>query len=597
MTCAFCGNTNEPGVRFCTRCGAQIQQESQNRPDQHFQQDRYDRLDQQDQQGRYDMLDQQGQQGHQDQQYHKTQGPPDFDGFENTRRHSAGASLKTLPLKKILLIAIPVVVLIIAAIIVVPMIGGSSRGARKDHIELFSNKGELIVSGNNNEKFTINGNSSSSQVSLDGSKAVVMTDYNSSSGGVLWFVTPSGATKIADDVFAFKLSDSGNGVVYFTEYDDKISEAVLYLYDTSGKKATLVTDNAYFNGYATMPGVAISPNGKSVGYIMDYDERNYEFTGYIRIDGKSQEKVGDEMFAEAISDGGKYLYYRKVDVKTGEASLHVRSGRNEFRLVPDASNVQIMLNKDYSEILLSVYNGDRRTFISRKGGERERISGAAILSLVMPRGSPVRTCNTDFSNIIVYGKSSLSDFVAITGEGLAYYNKNLEANKIAASSNYANMSEISSDGKTLYFINNSNRLSSIDPTVPGAERKEIEKDVLAFVASGDGKSVYYISEENELYHVRGNGTQTLIAEDVYSGCLAISYSSNRVFFLLDYRDNRGGEMFFSNNGGKRAKVSGADDVMTLWSTPANIFFISRDDELFRSSGNEKFVLFHDEIDR
>ena len=571
MICDFCGHDNEPGASLCARCGVEFGHGPK------------------------------GTQYQQPQIYQQPEGRPIAEEFEDKQYRAAGIFKSVAPTRKILIIVIPAVVIIVALIVVASMLGGSGGSAQKNHIEFFSDSGESIISGNNNEKFAIKGTAASTQISLDGSKAVVLIDFNSRNGGALWFVTTSGAVLIAEDVFAYRLADSGNGVAYFTEYDDKIDEAALYLYDTSGRKATLITDKAYFNGNSTMPGVAISPNGKSVGYILDYDERNYEFTGYIKIDGKNPEKVGDEMFAVAISDGGKYLYYRKVDVKTGEASLHVRSGRNEFRLVPDASNVQMMLNKDYSEVLLSVYDGDRRTFISRRGGERERISGAAILSLVMSRGAQTRTCDNEFSNviidIIVYGKSSMSDFVAVTDEGLAYYNNRLEANKIAGSSNYAYSAEISNDGKTLYFINNSNRLSSIDPTVPGAERKEIEKSVLSFAASGNGRSVYYVNDVDELYYVSGSGTQTLIAEEVYSGSLTMSYSSNRVFFLMDYRSNRGGELYCSNNGGRRAKVSGADEVMALWSTPANIFYISRDNELFRSNGNEKFALFHDRISR
>ena len=570
MTCEFCGHTNEPGARLCARCGADLES------------------------------GQKSAQNQQPQTYQQAAGRPADEEYENTRRSPVSPIKPAAPTKKILMVAIPAAVIVIALILVASALGGSGGSALKNHIEFFSDKGEAILSGNNNDKFSIDGNIASKQVSLDGSKAAALTDFTRS-GGTLWFITPSGAAKVADDVFAYKLADSGDGVAFFTEYDEKIDEAALYLYDTSGKKAALITDKAYFDGTWTMPGVAISPNGRSVGYIMDYDERNYEFTGYVKIDGKNPDKVGDEMFAVAISDGGKYLYYRKVDVKTGEASLHVRSGRNEFRLVPDASNVQMMLNKDYSEVLLSVYDGDRRTFISRKGGERERISGAAILSLVVPRGAQVRNCENEFSNIvinvIVYGKSALSDFVAVTDEGLAYYNKNLEANRIAASSNYAYSAEISNDGKTLNFVNNSNRLSSIDPTVPGAERKEIEKGIRAFVSSGDGKSLYYVNDDDELYYVSGSGTQTLIAEEVYSGSLTMSLSSNRVFFLMDYRSNRGGELYWSNNGRRRTKVSGADEVMALWSTPTNIFYISRDNELFRSNGNEKFALFHENVDR
>ena len=568
MICEFCGHTNEPGAHLCARCGAELEP---------------------------------GQKGKQHQEHQTYQQAPNRPGPEEyesarPRRVSAGALKTAMPSKKILLIAVPAVVVIIAIIIVASMLGGLSAAMRKNHIEMFKAGAEIIVSGNNNEKFTIKGGYRSSQTNLDGSKAVVLTDYSSRSGGVLWFVTPTGATRIADDVFAYLLADSGNGVAYFTGYDEKNNEATLNLYDTSGKRAAPVADNAFYIGGETMPGVAISPNGKSVGYITDYDERNYEFTGYVKIAGKSPEKIGNEMFAVAISDGGRYLYFQKFDVKTGEASLHVRSGRNEHRLAPDASNIAIMLNSDYSEILISVYDGDRRTFISRKGGERQRISGVAIHSLVMPRGAQIRTVSNELANTTIYGKSSFTDFVAITDEGLAYYNKNLEATRIAGSTNNANSAKISNDGKTLYFINNSNWLSSIDPSVPGAERKEIVRNVKSFVISDDGKSVYFVENENELYHVSGNRTQVLIAEDVEPDSLTMSYRGNRLFFLMDYRSNRGGELHFSNNGGRRTKVSGADDVMHIRSTPANIFYTSRHDELFRSNGNEKFTQFHEKVE-
>ena len=448
MICEFCGQVNEAGVHFCTRCGAELE---------------------------HGQRDKQNQQQQQQQMYQQTVSPPPAEEYGNSRQSAAGTTILSMPLKKILLIAIPAVVILLALIVLASMLGNSGGVSRKNHIEFFSGYREIIISGNNNEKFSIDADIESWQLSLDGSKAVALTDYNSRNGGRLWFVTTADSTLIAEDVFAYQLADSGNGVVYLTEYDDLNNEAALYLYDTSGKKATLITDITHYNGYGAMSGVAISPNGKSVGYITEYDERNYEFTGFIKIDGKTTEKLGDEMFAIAISDGGKYLYYQKVDVKNGEASLHVRSGRNEFRLVPDASNVSIMLNKDYSEILLSVYDGDRRTFISRNGSERERIIGAAIRNLILPRGTTTRTYsigapNITASNAVVYGINSFADFVAVTEDGLAYYNKKLETNSISGSSNNAYSAEISNDGRTLHFINNSNRLSSIDPTVTGAER-------------------------------------------------------------------------------------------------------------------------------
>ena len=600
MICTFCGHNNDPGVKFCARCGAQIQQNQQSAnpantaspaiPAGYDNTAGYGNTPGFDNTAGYGSTPDFG----------NAQGYGNAAGFDNapgSGKKGAGVTddSKKLPIKKILIIAIPVVIIIIAAIIIIPMLGGSGS-SRKDYIGFFSDRDETIISGNNNAKFSIDGDYFSSQVSMDGSKAVVLVDYDFNYGGSLWFVTPSESLLIADDVYTYTLADSGNGVAYFTDYDSKNDLATLYLYSVPGKKATLITEYAYYDGdNNTMQGVALSPDGKSIGYISDYDEQNFEFTGYIKIDGKAAEKLGDEMFALAISNSGKYLYYCKLDVKTEAASLHVRSGRNEFRLISDLNSApSIMLNKDYSEIL---FNADTRTFISRRGGERERIGGDSIYALIMPRGSQVkRGAYNDFASITVYGISSFSNFVARTEGGLAYYDNKLESNKISNSDLYAYSAEISSDGKTLYYITNSQRLSSINPTVSGAERVEIEKNILSFIATTDGKSVYYVNDEAELYFYRGSGNPTRIADEVYSGSLVISYNGNKVFFLVDYRNSIGGELYFSNNGNKRTRVSGADEVTYIWSTPANIFYVSRDYELFRSDGSEKFSRFHDEID-
>jgi len=343
-----------------------------------------------------------------------------------------------------------------------------------------------------------------------------------------------------------------------------------------------------------MVGVAISPNGKSIGYISNNAGASDEFTGYIVIDGKAPEELGADTLAAAISDGGKYLYYCMLDKNNWTVSLHVRSSRNESRLLSGVDSISFMLNKDYSEALFNMEGGDSRTFISKNGGERERVNGPAIQRLILPRGSQIKNNSDDDVSITVYGLRTFSDFVAVTDEGLSYYNKKLEPNGIPNSSNYANSASVSNDGKTLYFINNSNRMSSIDPTSADADRRDIDKDVRSFVASDDGKSVYYINAENKLYYAGGNSSPVEIADGV-STYLALSYSGNRVFFLMDYMSSRGGELYYSVNGGKRTKVTGADEVMSVWSTPANIFFTTRERELYRSNGNEKFSRFYDDM--
>lgn len=552
MKCEFCGHENEKGVKFCGKCGAQIPEK-----------------------------------------------PTDNENKTDIKEAvtSVTKMVKTMPLKKILKFAVPAVLVIIVILIAAPLLRGSNFSIVKDSINIFTDGDEVIVSGNNNAKFTIDGELYSSQKSIDGSKAVVLTDYSYSSGGTLWFVTPSGSVRIADDVLAYKTSDSGSGVVYLTDYDSNKNIAALYLYDTSSKKATRITDEAMYSDYGSVTGICISPNGKTVSYISDYDSAKKELTGYIKIDGKAAEKLGDNMFALAISDGGKNIYYAKMTKDGAGASLNVRSGNSDNRLISDISSygTLLILNKDYSQI---IFNLDGKAYFSQNGSERVKIDNSIISALVLPRGSQAAYTYSGMSGITVYGYgvNSFSNTLAICSDGIVCIDNKFEASKISGSTPYENRASLSNDGKTLVYITASGNLSVIDPTKADAERKELAKDVTAFVASNDGKTIYYINDDDELWCIKGNGKPSKISDDVYTEYLALSYNSNKVFFLVDYSSRTGGQLYYSDNGGKRTKISGGDDVSMVWSTPSNIFFLTVDSELYRSSGNEKFVLFQDNAD-
>jgi len=498
--------------------------------------------------------------------------------------------IKSLPLKKILLVAVPVLVLIIAAIIIIPLLFGPGSSTLKDSIVLLGDGDEIIVSGNNNVKFTIDGRFESAQRSLDSSKAAVMTDLRGSSGGALWFVTTSKATKIADDVLTYRLSDSGSAVAYLTDYDSRNSVAVLYLYDAAKGSSTKIADDAMYAG-GVMTGVSISPDGKTVTYIGDYDSRNNEYTSYIKVGARTAEKIDDNVYCVAVSNGGTTMYYVKVSGR-GVESLHVKSGRSENRLISEISSpTTLWLNKDYTQV---VFNQDERANISKNGGERERLYNRTIRDFLLPRGTQTRGGAGGGRVVVsVVGIRSLTPLVGITSDGIVYIDNKYESNRISSSSDNPYRSVVSANGRKLLFITNNGHLASIDPTKPGADRSEVGRNVARFVASSDASTVYFVNEDNELYYVRGNGAPSKVADDV-DGQLAMQWNSTRAFFIVD--DTRsGGELYFSNNGGARAKVSGGDDVVGIMTTPASVFFRRDGQEIFRSSGNEKFTKFAEDV--
>jgi len=500
--------------------------------------------------------------------------------------------IKSLPIKKILIVAVPVLVLVIAAIIVIPMLSGSGSSTIKDSIILLSDGVEIIVSGNNNAKFTIDGEFAYAQSSLDGSKAAVMTDLRGNEDGALWFVTTSKATKIADDVITYRISDSGGVVAYMTDYDSRNSRAVLYLYDAAKGSSTKIADDVMYDG-GVMIGVCISPDGKTVTYIGDYDSHNNEYTSYIKTGNRAAEKIDDNVYCVAVSNGGTTMYYVKVSGR-GVESLYVKSGRNENRLISEISSTTLWLNKDYTQV---VFNHDGRANISKNGGERERLYSKVIRDIVLPRGTQKRYISVGLHiELYVIGIRSLTPLVGITNDGIVYIDNKYESNRISSSSDNPYRSVISANGRKLLFLTNNGHLASIDPTKPGADRREVGRNVNRFVVSRDASTIYYANEDDELFYVRGNGDPSKVADDV-NGQLVMQWNSTRAFFIVDDMGS-GGELYFSNNGRAKTKVSGGDDVKGIITTPTSVFY-RRDGmgrETFRSSGNEKFTKFAEDLD-
>ena len=615
MRCETCGHVNEPGVKFCAKCGTpfaetQAQQPPAQAPYQAPQAPYQPPAQGVSPQGvppqpqgqapyqppaqavpPQQQYPQPGQQQYQQPYQQPGQAPYPPQGQYAppiAPKQGVGAKIKSLPLKKILFIAIPVIVVIIAAIIIIPMLTGGGGSLLKHSITFFGDDEIIFISGDNNDKFKIDGDIHSYMKSIDGSKAVVLVDYDYNNGGTLWFITTSTCYKIADDVVDFQLSDTGNGVAYFTDYDARNDVATLFLYDTSSKNSTRITEDAYFDG--DMMSVCISPNGKSIGYVSDFKSDKDEFTGYIKIDGKAPESLGKNTFAVAVSDGGRTVYFVKLADNMYNGALHVRSGRNENRLISDMYPGQsFMLNRDYSEVIFTV---DDRSFISRGAGERERIGSIVVTSLIMPRGTPV-AYSINYAGVLVYGVRNFNSFVAYTSEGLVHVDRKLDTNKISSSSDYGRYAQISTDGRTLLYRNNNGHLSAIDPTNANAERREVARNVISFVATSDAKSIYYINDDDELWFVKGNNAPVKISDD--ASYLVMPFNSARAFFLVDYSSNTGGELFCSNNGGKKVSIPRADEVRRVWVTAACVFYLNRDDEAYRSNGNENFVLFEQDV--
>jgi hypothetical protein len=116
--------------------------------------------------------------------------------------------------------------------------------------------------------------------------------------------------------------------------DDYIGD--LYLYDVSAQSPVKLASNVL----AADNYICISPDGKSVGYIGDYEffmdsyvnVPSDEFIGYVYVDGEIME-LGEQCYPVALSNNADFLYY--FEVNDAGTDLYVKYGGTKEKTVSD----------------------------------------------------------------------------------------------------------------------------------------------------------------------------------------------------------------------------------------------------------------------
>jgi hypothetical protein len=478
-----------------------------------------------------------------------------------------------------------------------------------DSIRFFQEGDRIVVSPNNDEIFTINGELTLFQWSKDGSIAVLLTDASREDGdsGTLWLVNTTEAVRIADGVYGYLLSASGNAVLYHTDYNEREETATLNLYNVDSGRSRVVTNEVYYDGWRS-DFIAISPDGRSITYIGDFNWEDNTFMGYIEIDGGEPEQLGENMFGIAVSDGGRFIYYLRYRWEDDTVFLYVRSEGEDNRLHTNANSSEftIILNFDYSEAIINEIIWDEydewyRSFISLGGGERESIGNFYIeeetLDL-MPRLGDSRMSSV-FGVIISFGIDSFAERVVWAGEvdnhgyersHINYIDIDFQISRIPGTDNAAQNAQLVENGDVLIFRDwERNRLNRV---VVGDENAEVEvlaRNVENFRVSSDGRTVYIVNDNNELFYVEDEDNTVRIADDIDSWSLEMMYGSNRVFFIGDYDSHiNAGTLYYSDSGGDRVRVPGGNDVVRVWSTVSSVFYRNIDGDIYRSNGDENF---------
>lgn len=135
-------------------------------------------------------------------------------------------------------------------------------------------------------KDSFEGNAYSQQTNLDCSVMALLSGENS-----LYIASDNSSSLVANDIVSFELSLSGSKIAYINE------DAALILYDFKSNDTIQIADEV------EKFGLALSPDGKSVAYVLEESDK---YVLYVYNNGQST-KIGNNLITIGISNSAKYI--------------------------------------------------------------------------------------------------------------------------------------------------------------------------------------------------------------------------------------------------------------------------------------------------
>jgi len=494
---------------------------------------------------------------------------------------AAGAAFPALNAgsAKMLKIIVPAVIAVLLIAIVAIFVGGSSSGKTGD-MSVFKSEDKTFIIATGGKVKTLNVIIDGiADISLDMNKAAFLADVDSENGGDLYYAAGSKKpVKAASGVYGYRLSDSGGGIAYITEYDRSAKTAVLNLYDTKSKKSSVIDKNLYFDGGRGR--IILSPDGKTVFY-QRYDAAAEEFTAYISVKGAKAEKFGERVYPVGVANGAKYIYY--VENRDDNSAFYIKKGvKADKSKLGEADYNCCFFNRDYSQVIISTYDA---AYVSVKGGEKIKITGG--VSDILTADNILYRYNND-GNSYVYDLSGFKNAVYISGTDV-YMMKGGKFEKTSVVKGVFN-TRLTRDGKWLFYVDGSGNLKRASVKNTDADKLTVTKNFgNEYAITKDGNSVYYINKEKELFlkKATADGDGKKVDDDV-NGKLVIA-DSGKAFYLKEFSNSSGG-LLYSASGAKKKKIK--EGVGELWSSGTSVFFsINMGDkyyDVYRSGGGNSF---------
>ena len=389
--------------------------------------------------------------------------------------------------------------------------------------------------------------------SMDGAVVALIDSENE-----LYIINQKGFTKVAEDVREVEISATGKGLVYAIRDSD---EYEIFLYDIGKKKSTSVAKE--LNSFESL---VISPDGKSIAYT-DEDGKCH-----VVANGKEQEDRIKDAYAIGISDDADYLYYTK------SSNFWMKKKKADDAEKLGSSLRVAYFNKDLSQVLYVCSTDDGyRTYFAEKGKKADEVVAKGYLQLLFPDNAQEK----EYNNCIIVGRDDLNETIVYMNSGLYYITDKYKAEKIVGEfDDY----EISEDGIALVY-RKGEKLYRVSNVKKSLEPKQIGEDLEArrMYSDGDLGSIYYINNDNEIFYISGSKKPKKVYDDTFSDVLQ---HGDDLYFISDE------ELYVSQGGDKRVKVSGIEDASDLDEINGSVY-CETEDAVFLIKGKKSQKVYED----
>lgn len=518
MFCPNCGSENPDGAKVCSSCGASLT------PDQNPQQ--------------------------------KQEQKAPIDVIAGKLKNSGGLIAK---------IAVAAVVVILLILIIAGLSGGRSGDYTfvEQGVALIPDSEKTtIVVGGKPLKNTIDGKAEAVFTGIERSVSLIRATDDDDT--VYYSLRGKKLVKIEleiDTVAGY--ASSGDAFAYFTKDGD---ETTLSLYNMAKKKSTEVKAT---EGQITY--VCLAPDGKTLTYCLREGEDDP--VGYF-YNGKESVKLGTNVTAVGLSNGGKYIYAESRDDDDEGTTVYLYNKKGEKKSkIGNRYGSGISFNEDHTQLL---YMDDDKCYISVKGKEGTRFFRGDATP-ILPDDC---YANSDGVVATTYPVDSFFGLFYYYDGGIYQIKKGDKNEKLASKvSRYGyNLTE---DGDRIYFMDEDDDVKMIK-TSWGEKALEkavtVAEDVDGFAVTSDYDRVYY-KDGDDLYSVNGKGkSKKRITDGVRESGLYMA-KGDVLFFEKD------DELFACSNG-KSAKVALPDSNVYSYAS-GGYFFIESNDTIYCTTGSKK----------